>query len=253
MPALAAARLLSSCSSPPCGSSPSAPLPSTLRAALLLTCLAGVLAACGESTGDAASSNEGDASSAAPDGGGLQPDAGDLPPADASTDLGADATPDPTADVDSDAHPPPVNPAWRATEDDFGCLQQWTPVRGFYLTNPLGALDAAIAAAESGFIDEVPPGTIVQLVPLEAMVKLAPGQLPETGDWEYFLLDTSGGRTSIVQRGGADVENVAGSCYGCHIGALSRDYICEDSGLCSAGAVPRGVVDRLVANDSRCR
>jgi len=199
-----------------------------------------------------------------------EPDNGHDAHDDATRDTGASDDPELDADphdegeatqtvpdaADSEISPDPwpaLDVAWRPAADDFECLTEWTAVRGFYLTNVAGYLDEAVAVAEGGFASEVPPGTIVQLVPLEAMVKLAPGALPETDDWEYLMLTVRDGETEITQRGGAEVSNPAGSCFGCHVSAQSRDYICEDTGLCGDAAVPRSVVDQLVAGDRRCR
>ena len=101
-------------------------------------------------------------------------------------------------------------------------------------------------------MEALPPGTMIQLVPQEAMVKLLPGTDPETGDWEYFNLEVSSNGTRIVERGGAEVSNGAGSCLGCHAGAIERDYVCEQTGLCAAAAIPRNIIDALVAGDERC-
>jgi hypothetical protein len=84
------------------------------------------------------------------------------------------------------------------------------------------------------------------------MVKLLPGSDPETGDWEYFNLAVDSTGTTILERGGAEVSNSAGSCLGCHAGAMERDYVCEQTGLCAAAAVPRAIVDALVEADERC-
>lgn len=164
-----------------------------------------------------------------------------------------DAPSDTTHDASDEADAPSVPLDWRPTAQDFGCLTDWTAVRGFYLTNLFGALDQAVAAAEAGFIDPVPPGTVIQLVPLEAMVKLAPGANPDTADWEFLLLDTGRGETTITARGGAEVTNGAGSCLGCHVGAADRDMVCEQTGLCNAAELSRVLIDALVTSDRRCR
>lgn len=184
---------------------------------------------------------------AAPD---VPNDAADAPidPAGDETASGPDGEDDPV-DVAGDVSAPPE---LVIDESSFGCLTEWTAVRGFYLTNLLDRLDEAVEVAEAGFVDQVPPGTIVQLVPIEAMVKLRPGTSPETNDWEFFLLQNSTEGTEIVQRGGAEVENLAGSCLGCHVGAIERDMICEDTGLCAAAALPRDLVDAMVGADPRC-
>ena len=205
-----------------------------------------VLAACG------------DAAAPEPDGTGADAASVDMDasPADTASDaVGADQ--EGSGDLSGeDASPPDGDVAlpstFEATAEDFGCLKAWTPVRGFYLTNLLGLEAEAVAIAEAGFVEPLPPGTVIQLVPLEAMVKGLPGSRPETDDWEFFLLSYTAAGTVIEQRGGVEVENAAGSCAGCHFGAADRDLVCEQTGLCSAAAVPRVIVDRLVENDPRC-
>lgn len=80
-----------------------------------------------------------------------------------------------------------------------------TPVRGFYVDNLSGDLDATLAVANAADGGVYPPGSVVQLVPGEAMVKRAPGFSPVTNDWEFFELDTSPAGTEIRKRGFADV------------------------------------------------
>ena len=123
----------------------------------------------------------------------------------ATPDAEADATPDVTADAEPDATELTI------TAEDFDCLTNWEGVRGFFLTNLLGETAEAVRVAEGGFAEPAPVGTIVQLVPFEAMVKLPPGSSPETNDWEYFLLSNTSVGTEIVERGFAEVENLAGS------------------------------------------
>ncbi|MFT6628711.1 MAG: hypothetical protein ACJA1R_001985 [Flavobacteriales bacterium] len=138
-------------------------------------------------------------------------------------------------------------------EADFGCLTEWEGVRGFYMTNLLGNSAESLRIAEAGFAEPAPVGTVVQLIPQEAMVKLCPGTRPATNDWEYFVLGASAEGTTITERGFEDIENAAGTCNSCHAGATARDFICEDTLLCAAAALPRPIVDQLVAGDPRCR
>ena len=175
----------------------------------------------------------------------------------ASLDAELDAVPANAPDGDpADAASPdtPDAPAFRPAEaEDFRCLPETTPVRGFFVDNYLGDVEGARAAAEEPGARPFPAGSIVQLIPQEAMVRLPDGTSPETGDWEYFLLDPSDGTTRILSRGGAEVENAAGSCNSCHAAAASRNFVCEQTGLCADAAIPRVVVDSLVASDARCR
>ena len=50
-----------------------------------------------------------------------------------------------------------------------------TPVRQFYVDNLLGNLDGTLAAANAPEGAIYPPGSVVQLVPTEAMVKRETG------------------------------------------------------------------------------
>ena len=66
-----------------------------------------------------------------------------------------------------------------------------TPVRGFFVDNRLGHLDEAVAIAEANEGGTYPVGTILQLVPQEAMVKRRRASSPATNDWEFFSLDVT--------------------------------------------------------------
>jgi hypothetical protein len=72
-----------------------------------------------------------------------------------------------------------------------------THVRHFYVDNLDGDLQGTITAANAKNGAVYPPGSVVQLVPGEAMVKLDKGASPATRDWEYFELDVSKDGTRI--------------------------------------------------------
>ena len=61
-----------------------------------------------------------------------------------------------------------------------------THVRQFYVENLLGNLDATLAVANSATGGTYPPGSVIQLVPGEAMVKRDKGFNAVTRDWEFF-------------------------------------------------------------------
>lgn len=83
---------------------------------------------------------------------------------------------------------------WReAQESDFTCLSEMSSVRGFYVSNYLGDIDGTIEAAITPGALSFPVGSIVQLVPQEAMVKLPEGSSPETLDWQYLIIDNETG------------------------------------------------------------
>src|SRR5262245_22233944 len=52
----------------------------------------------------------------------------------------------------------------------FRCITEMTHVRQFYVDNLLGNLDATLAVANSATGGTYPAGTIIQLIPTEAMV-----------------------------------------------------------------------------------
>jgi hypothetical protein len=64
--------------------------------------------------------------------------------------------------------------------------------------------DATLAVANSATGGTYPPGTVIQLIPTEAMVKRDKGFNPVTHDWEFFELDVSKDGTEIRKRGFAE-------------------------------------------------
>ena len=85
--------------------------------------------------------------------------------------------------------------------DSFRCIREMTPVRHFYVDNLLGNLEGTLAAANAPKGAIYPPGSVVQLVPSEVMVKREAGFSPATGDWEFFELDVSDKGASVRARG----------------------------------------------------
>jgi hypothetical protein len=140
--------------------------------------------------------------------------------------------------------------------DDFLALGDMTPVRGFFVNNLLGHLDEAVTVAENPDGGVYPVGTVIQLIPQEAMVKRAEGFSPETNDWEFFTLDASAAGTTIVTRGGAEVLNrfSGTSCAGCHSAAEPQfDMVCENTHGCAPLGVPDEVITTIQQSDPRPR
>ena len=136
----------------------------------------------------------------------------------------------------------------------FNCLEELTKIRHFYVDNLLGDLEATIAVAESIEGGIYPPGSVVQLVPTEVMVKHPKGFNAATRDWEFFELDVSAEGSSIRNRGFVDVVNkFGGNCFGCHIKAEPQyDLICEQDHGCDAIPVTREMIADIQATDPRC-
>jgi hypothetical protein len=136
----------------------------------------------------------------------------------------------------------------------FRCIMQMTPVRHFYVDNLRGDLDATVAAANSATGAVYPPGSVIQLVPGEVMVKRDKGFNPATHDWEFFELDVSKDGTQIRKRGFADVVNrFGGNCFGCHIAARPEwDLVCESDHGCAPIPLTRAMSGALQRTDPRC-
>lgn len=138
--------------------------------------------------------------------------------------------------------------------DSFRCLEEMTPVKHFYVDNVLGDLEATVAVAESEEGGVYPPGSVVQLVPTEVMVKRKEGFNEVTRDWEFFELDVSAEGSSIRNRGFADVVNkFGGNCFGCHIAARPEwDLICGKDHGCLPIPVTDEQILALQEADPRC-
>ena len=118
---------------------------------------------------------------------------------------------------------------------DFDCNRnsEWTMVGIARYKNALGHDAEMLATARSVTGGTYPVGTIVQLNPLEAMVKRGQGFDATSNDWEFFLFNgppDGGTGVSIANRGGgASVSNARGTCLSCHMPAQTPfDLICGD-------------------------
>jgi hypothetical protein len=137
---------------------------------------------------------------------------------------------------------------------DFDCMLDMEPVRGFYVDNLIdGKLADTLSVANAGE-GEYPPGSVVQLVPGEVMVKHPKGYSAVTKDWEFFELDVSAEGTVIGKRGFADVINrFGGNCLGCHVKAKPEfDMICETGHGCDPIPLTAEITALLQKTDARC-
>jgi len=146
------------------------------------------------------------------------------------------------------------SPELKIDADSFVCLDQMTAVRHYFIANLSGDLAATVAAAEATDGAVFPPGSVVQLVPTEAMVKHKSGWNAATNDWEFFELDVSAEGSSIRNRGFADVVNrFGGNCFGCHVKAEAKyDFICELDHGCDPIPVTREMIAGIQQQDPRC-
>lgn len=137
----------------------------------------------------------------------------------------------------------------RVTATDFRNLQAMTRVRGFFVDNRLGHLKEALRVANSPKGGVYPVGTIIQLIPQEAMVKRRKGYDSATRDWEFFTLQATAQGTKILTAGTTSIVNrFGGSCLSCHSGAAPRfDMVCEHN----HGCAPLPIGDDVIAEIQR--
>ncbi len=136
----------------------------------------------------------------------------------------------------------------------FRCLTEMTPIRHFFVDNLLGNLERTMEIANSEKGGVYPPGSVVQLVPTEVMVKHGEGWNAATRDWEFFELDVAPEGSSIRNRGFVDVINrFGGNCFACHIKARPEwDLICEKDHGCEPIPVTAEQILELQRADPRC-
>lgn len=155
------------------------------------------------------------------------------------------------------AAPAPITPVITQipiTDASFGCIRDLKSVRGFYVGNLLGNVDATLAAANSANGAAYPPGSVVQLVPGEAMVKHGKGYNAATNDWEFFELDVQPTATKIKVRGTTNAVNqFGGNCLSCHAKAEAKwDMICEQGHGCDPIPVTPVMAKAIQNTDPRC-
>ncbi len=145
--------------------------------------------------------------------------------------------------------------AIEVTAENFSCVTEMTPVRGFFVDNLLGDLEATLAVANSATGGAYPVGSVVQLVPGEVMVKHPKGVSPATNDWEFFELTVSPAGSTIAKRGFVDVNNkFGGNCFACHVKAEPQwDLVCETGHGCDPLPLTRQMLDVIQKTDPRCK
>ena len=143
---------------------------------------------------------------------------------------------------------------YKASEADFTCMLKWDAVHRFRVANKLGHQAEALAVANSPTGGVYPVGTILQLVPTEAMVKRGPGFNTATKDWEFFFLGVDAAGTTIKARGTTDVVNgFNGNCFNCHTKAMPQwDLTCEQTHGCDPIPVTADQIKQAQEADPRC-
>jgi hypothetical protein len=218
----------------------------------LATVLVLIIAACGESqdSSTSATTTSSETTAAETTGGATSGAGTDVPTTggaassstgDAASSSSGDATTGAVEDID-------MRP------EDFTCILEWAKVRKFRVTNLLGHQEEALAVANDPAGGVYPVGTVIQLIPNEAMVKRGAGFAPDNSDWEFFFLDTTAQGTTITARGTTDVVNgFGGNCFDCHAKAAPQwDRICEEGHGCDPLPFTPEQIEMVQQGDPRC-
>jgi hypothetical protein len=116
------------------------------------------------------------------------------------------------------------------TEKTFGCLLEQPKVRNTRIQNsdPQKLKEAIQIFQDSAPNKEYPKGTILQLIPTEAMVKRDRAEFPNSNGWEFFALKVSPDGTTILDRGDKVLNtSLKKPCLDCHSPGAKFDFVCE--------------------------
>lgn len=142
------------------------------------------------------------------------------------------------------------------TEKSFSCLVDMPKVRNTRIQNPdPEKLKEAVRIFTDKVSDkEYPTGTVLQLVPTEAMVKHERAAFPTTNGWEFFALKVSPEGTTIVDRGDKVLNtSLKKPCLDCHSPAVKFDFVCEKGHGCAPIPVTDQQIAAIQAADPRCK
>ena len=142
------------------------------------------------------------------------------------------------------------------TEKSFVCVMDLPKVRNTRIQNPDSE---KLKEATRIFRDSVPntdypTGTILQLVPTEAMVKHDRASFPNSNGWEFFALKVSADGTTIVDRGDKVLNaSLKKPCLDCHSPGAKFDFVCEKNHGCASIPVTDQQIAAMQAADPRCK
>jgi hypothetical protein len=142
------------------------------------------------------------------------------------------------------------------TAKSFGCVLDLPKVRNTRIQNPdPEKLQEAIRIFRDSVSDkEYPTGTVLQLIPTEAMVKHDRAAFPNTNGWEFFALKVSADGTVIQDRGDKVINtSLKKPCLGCHSPAAKFDFVCEKKHGCAPIPVTDQQIAAMQAADPRCK
>jgi len=141
------------------------------------------------------------------------------------------------------------------SEQTFECILDWPQVRNTRIKHddPKQLAEAMRIFRDSVPDTEYPVGTVLQLVPFEAMVKHPREKFPKTNGWEFFALEVSVAGTKIRDRGDSVVNLSQGkTCLSCHQPAATFDFVCEKGHGCAPIPFNDQAIEAIQQADARC-
>ena len=141
------------------------------------------------------------------------------------------------------------------TEKSFGCVLDLPKVRNTRIQHPDPAKlkEATRILRDSVPNTDYPTGTILQLIPTEAMVKHDRAAFPKTNGWEFFALKVTPEGTTILDRGDKVLNtSLKKPCLDCHSPAAKFDFVCEKGHGCAPFPVTDEQFAAMQSADPRC-
>jgi hypothetical protein len=141
------------------------------------------------------------------------------------------------------------------SEVSFTCIRDGHKIRNTYIrhSDPEKLKEAVRIFRDSVPDKEYPVGTILQLIPNEAMVKHSRSKFPKTNGWEFFDLEVSESGTKIRDRGENVVNLSQGvTCLSCHAPAARFDFVCEKGHGCAPIPFDDQKIAEIQKADLRC-
>ncbi len=142
------------------------------------------------------------------------------------------------------------------TAKSFGCVLDLPKVRNTRIQNPdPEKLKEAVRIFRDSVPDkQYPTGTILQLIPTEAMVKHDRAAFPNSNGWEFFALQVSADGTVILDRGDKVLNtSLKKPCLDCHSPGAKFDFVCEKKHGCAPIPVTDQQIAAMQAADPRCK
>tara|TARA_R110002124_G_scaffold92843_7_gene235754 strand:- start:720 stop:1415 length:696 start_codon:yes stop_codon:yes gene_type:complete len=140
------------------------------------------------------------------------------------------------------------------TAEMFSCIYDLPKVRNTFLfhSDPKKLKEAIRIFTKRVSDTEYPVGTVMQLVPFEAMVKHSREYYPDSNGWEFLALDVTAKSTTITSRGDHAVNFEGRECLSCHAAGMKYDFVCEKDHGCAPLSIGDEEIAAFQAADPRC-